>query len=88
MGAMKSGNLWRDRRRETWTNSNEKRQDLKAKVMKLVEEIEPRAARRERLRGVVSPKKLQEFDAVSHRIKAAIRELKEAVRKHPRWPVN
>ena len=62
--------------------------DLKAKVMKLVEEIEPRAARRERLRGVVSPKKLQEFDAMTHRIKVAIRELKEAARKHPRWPVN
>ena len=62
--------------------------DLKAKVIKLVEEIEPRAARRERLRGVVSPKKLQEFDAVSHRIRTAIRELKEAVRKRPRWPVN
>jgi|GraSoiStandDraft_51_1057287.scaffolds.fasta_scaffold334133_1 hypothetical protein len=54
--------------------------DFKAAAAKLAEEMEARAARREHLRGVVSPEKLEEFDAATQKIEAALRDLKSALR--------
>jgi hypothetical protein len=57
--------------------------EIKLALKRLTQEMQARAERRERLRGVIGPRKLEEFDAMTQEIRDAIAKL-QAVSKFAR----